>query len=190
MNDNDEPLVDGLDHIPESVFEVDGAPDDLREALWHRTSRAVRARPRRRRVAVVCAVAVAYAAGVATMFLGAPSEPAPSVQVAVSTPKPAEEVTVKPGQPVLSVQTLSDPELLALRIARAPKEERARLLQEVGDHYLNNLGDIKLATRVYRQSIKLLSAEERSTFASTDTWLLASLKELSAKEENHANHTT
>ncbi|MCP4643449.1 MAG: hypothetical protein GY851_23580 [bacterium] len=196
MDDQNERLVDGLERLPEAALDRAGAPDELRDALRTSTARAVRGRARRRRVAWWSGgLAVAYAAGLWTMTL-APPDPGAPVQTndpPVHEVQPAGEVveTVVPETlPRITVAAVRDPELLARTIGMAQPNEKARLLRDAGDLYLDGMGDIRRATQCYRRALREENQDVEYA-AGTDhgTWLYLSLKEQWNEETHHANDT-
>lgn len=207
--DDEMPLLDGLGNVPREAFARMQAPPELRDAVWRATAGNVRRRTRRRRAVTLCGVLIAYAAGFGsfwavmrqtaepptviaqqegqqTVNLQQRHAPPETIATEFASPRPAAIPKTVPA----STQLPRDPVALAERIAEAPKEERAKLFVQAGDRYLNETGDIKVATQCYRRALKLMDTAERTGITSRDTWLLASLKQASLEQTAHSkqNH--
>lgn len=151
-------------------------PEHLREALLAETSRVVRRRVWRRRSRLAASWALAYAAGIATVWLGWPRAavpPAPALEMVAN-----KEVTVHPPRhesPPEDLAALS-PEALRRRVAGAPRDEQRRLLRLAGDRYLYGAADVEAALDCYRQVIELTPRAELAKHEANESWLLAELK--------------
>jgi hypothetical protein len=159
-------------------------PRALHDALLQHTSRLVRRRSRIRRAKQLCALAAAYAAGLATMRAvwteARPAPPAPQPSLVASSaaekaPSAQAIAEESPGQ--LTSLTAAE---LRQRVPGAPREEQIRLLRLAGDRYLY-AGDVAAALDCYRQVLELTPPDELGPPEANDSWLLADLK-LSAAE--------
>ncbi|NIA13184.1 MAG: hypothetical protein GWP08_03815 [Nitrospiraceae bacterium] len=185
---DDEPLVDGWSEMPPEAFAVPPAPAALREAVLRRTSGVVRGRPRRMRLLALCAVAVAYGAGLLTntaMLDGREAAPAPVAQAipAAGGVQPVAAEQPPGGGP--STASTTDPRALLALVADATGEEQLRLLTRAGDLYLSERGDVARALYCYRQVLELTPLSEPVPLESGDTWLLTSLKLVRIQETSH-----
>ena len=160
-------------------------PRALHDALLQRTSRLVRRRSRVRRVRQLCALAAAYAAGLATMRAvwtearPAPPAPQPSLVASAGTKK-TPTAQAKAQEPTRDLARLSAAELRRM-VPGAPRERQIRLLQLAGDRYLYASADVASALDCYRQVLELTPPDEVGPPREHDSWLLAELK-LSAAE--------
>ena len=184
------PLLDGVPELPKGALAAPEPPSHLRDAVWRRTAHRVHGRVRRRRALVAAGLLVAYGIGVGTAHLFGTAPTAPPAFVARNIPEvqtPQAEPAEKAAEDPLPRQLLLDPEGLARRIAEAPREERAHLLELAGNRFLADLGDIKSATQCYRGALELMPPAERTQFGPNDDWLLASLKQARQQEVAHEN---
>jgi len=160
-------------------------PRALHDALLQRTSRLVRRRSRVRRAKQLCALAAAYAAGLATMRAvwpeARPAPPAPQLSlVAAAGTKKTPTAQTKSQEPARDLASLSAAELRRM-VPGAPRERQIRLLQLAGDRYLYSAADVASALDCYRQVLELTPPDQLGPPGEHDSWLLADLK-LSAAE--------
>jgi hypothetical protein len=159
--DENEPLMEGLDALPQDAFQLPEPPEDLRRSVFERTGRVVKARARRRRLLHLAVVAAAYIGGITTALL--------LTESVVRT----EEV----AQVSLEKAPVAEPGDLVRRSETAPARERIHLLTRAGDLYLSDLYDVENALACYRSALNAMPDAERTRVATEDTWLLAALKD-------------
>ena len=176
---DDEPLLEGLD-LPLGWPET-AIPRELHDALLRRTGALVRRRARMRRLRQVAAAALAYAAGLATMWAAWPAGPplaAPRL-LAQAPPKPEQPQAaadeVQAPQATSELASLSPAELRQM-VPGAPRARQIRLLQLAGDRYLYGAADVASAFDCYRQVLELTPPDELRQTGPQDSWLLAELK--------------
>ena len=188
--DDEKGLLDELSTAPAEVFDGPEAPDDFREAVWRYTARSIRRRGRMRRFTMASvALAAAYAMGVATMFVWSSQVPrAAETAIAIHQDAPQEPdrpapamAEREPGE-LVPRTLLSDREALARRLGEATTDERVRLLKRAGDRYLNEWGDVALASKCYRSLLDSTPLDKRTIVEPKDNWLLISLKRDRQKE--------
>ncbi len=157
-------------------------PRELHDALLERTTALVRSRARRKRLGRLAAVAVAYAAGLATTWAARPAQflPAGPRPGTVETPLVVKQPTSPAEETLTDLASLPPAELRRL-VPDAPQEEQVRLLQLAGDRYLYSSADVASALDCYRQVLELTPREKLGRPGPQDSWLLAELK-LSALE--------
>lgn len=163
----------------------DAAPNaELRQAVFTRTTRLLRRRRWRRRVALVGALAACYLAGVLTMRLATPAPDQPRPERAGEAPRPpAPEDT-----PAVAAAVAEDHSALALEWrAFESSERRVELYRLAGDRYLEQERDLQSALRCYRQALDA-SPSGGLAIEASDNWLLIALKEARQKEDRHANN--
>jgi hypothetical protein len=187
--DEQEPLIEGLRELPREMFDLPNVSDDLRRAVLQRTTARVRVRPRRLRLAGMCAVALAYVAGLGTAALWprTPAQAPTQVATAVSQEPAAASVSTPDIASNVISPTRLDPQELLARVPDAPREEQIRLLRQAGDLYLSQWNDVERALYCYRQVLELASSSGGVTVDPGDTWLLASLKLARIQETTHEN---
>lgn len=191
MNDrwdeDDSDLTPGGPGLPPEAFSLPDAPDALRQMLLAQTSRMIRRRRWRGRVAAVGLAATAYAMGVATMaWVSNPDRrPATALVDRVEVAK-IESVLVEPeySWEETPAALFLDPEAFTLRVAEAGQDERLQLLKEGGDFYLEVQGDVRVATVCYERLLDGLSEGESIGLRPSDTWLLRGLKSGRMEEWN------
>lgn len=206
MKDSDahqkEPLLNGLDQLPDGVFELPRASETLRRTLRDRTSAVVCRQARWRRLARAGSLVTAYAAGIlTTLLLWNAGGKVDELSVADREQMPREELAVDNGTPELDPNESTvphpfdgpsledsdpfpdevppndvDPQQLRASVADASPRERIELLQRAGDLYLNRLADVQSALDCYQQVLELLPVDERAKPKRNDSWLLAELK--------------
>ena len=179
--DDAETLLHGLKAVPD--WPSAEPPQALRDALLMRTSGIVRRRSRARRLRQIAMVALAYAAGLATMRAvwrdAQPAQkPLPSLAAAPRVEKMTPAVETPETQADLA--SLSPAELRRM-VPGAPRARQIRLLQLAGDGYLYGAADVDAALDCYRQVLELTPPEGLGRPDPHDSWLLAELK-LSAAE--------
>jgi len=163
---------------PDPLAELLAAPasvdaQTLRQSLLAQTTRQLR-RPRRLRlVALAAALAACYGAGLLTMYLLRPA-PAPAVVVAPEPPPP--EVTQPAERPVVAEKPSEPPD----------PSQRAALLRQQGDRYLNEENDPESALHTYTKALNAGSADD-AKFSPDDNWLLMAIKNAREKEDRNAN---
>ena len=149
--DLDRLLAQGLRYLGDDP-DAAGALDARDEALLALTSARVRARRHRRRLALGAAVLTAFVVGFWSGSERGRSRPAVVPQAAPIQ----EEVEGREDRP-------ADPRDLEARAANLAAAERAAVLEEAGDRYLAEWGDVAGALRCYRQLREL--ASRRSSVA-------------------------
>src|SRR5262249_5350742 len=134
----------------------------VRRSLLAETTRRLR-RPRRLRFAVLAAaLAACYVAGLLTMYL---LRPAPAAPVVVSQARPR-------GPAPTPVPPPTDPPAVARKTPEPPEpSERAALLRQQGDHYLNDENDPESALHSYTQALNAGTPDD-AKFSPEDNWLL------------------
>jgi hypothetical protein len=173
---SDTPERDLLEALLAPPTPVDAAA--LRQSLLLQTTRRLR-RPRwLRRAALAAALAACYGAGLLSMRLLTPTPPIPSPTVA-AVQQPKEDAPQAPAAAVPAVA-------VELRAARAADPERARLLRQAGERYLNEEIDPEAALRCYSKALDA-GSEEDTKFSDRDDWLLMAIKNAREKEARHAN---
>ena len=171
-------LMPGDIGIPPEALSLPEAPDALRRRLLAQTSRMIRRRRWRGRVAAVGLAAAAYAMGVATMAWV--SNPTQSPATAVLDRIEVAEIESVPVEAEYSWEETPaalflDAEAFTLRVAQAGQEERSRLLKEGGDYYLEVQGDVQSAMNCYRRLLDLAPEPREASRGQRTTWLLATL---------------
>jgi hypothetical protein len=166
----DTPERDPLDELLAPPEPVDTAA--LRQSLLAATTRQLR-RPRWvRRAALAAALAACYAAGLLTMRVLAPAAPvAAPVEAAVKNDAPPAAVAAEAVE--RRAETAADP-------------ERAALLRQAGDRYLDEETDPASALRCYAKSLDAGSQDD-AKFSPDDNWLLMAIKNAREKEARDAN---
>lgn len=179
--DDAESLLHGLKDAPD-CFSAQ-PPEALRVALLASTLAAVRRRSRARRLGQLAVAALAYAAGLATMYavLSRDDQPAQKPSQAVVAAPQTESTRPQAETPVprVEVAALSPAELRRM-VPGAPRARQIRLLELAGDGYLYG-ADVEAALDCYRQVLELTPREDLGPPDPQDSWLLAELK-LSAAE--------
>ena len=186
-DDNDSDLTPGGTGLPPKAFSLPEPPDALRHDLLVRTSRMIRRRRWRGRVAAVGVAAAAYAMGVATMAWVSNFDRTPTPALVDRTDvAETESVSVEPGNSwgETPAALFLDPEAFTLRVAEAGQEERLRLLKEGGDFYLEVQGDVRAATVCYQKLLDGLREGTGIGLRPSDTWLLRGLKNGRMEEWN------
>ena len=175
------------------LLECEPAPasPELRSRLRERTQRAVRRRRRARRVRMVALMAACYLAGMLTTsywwlkqrWAANPASLPPSAQHQVvqqrPAPAPRPPVRAQPAAPQLAPVPTPAP-VLERWAWLAEADERARLLREAGDRYLE-AGDLAAALRCYRRSLEA-DAAGRTDQAGVRNWLYLALKTAKKRE--------
>jgi len=183
----DEPLLDGLDHVPAEAFDAPVPAGQFHEAVLRRTVTVLHRRTGRRRLLVIGGLLTAYAAGLATAYLAiAPAQPLAAEQM---TDRVAPDV---PEQAQAAAPSLAElpPWTLEEQAESAPPERRPELFKLAGDRYLNDYSDPQKALRCYRQHLDLVPVQQRSQFDPDDTWLLVTLKQAREWESTHEKTDT
>jgi hypothetical protein len=162
---------DPLDELLAAPAPVDAAA--LRQSLLATTTRRLRRRRWLRRGALAVALAACYAAGLLTMRLLTPAAPV------ADQPVPVAERPPEPPAPAPAV-------VVEKRAEEAPDAERAALLRQAGDRYLNDEADPEAALRCYSKSLSTGSTDD-AKFSPDDNWLLMAIKNAREKEARHAN---
>jgi hypothetical protein len=138
----------------------------LREAVLARTTGLIRRRRRTRRCILATALAVCYAAGLATAALRTPADQRTTSPVIVSS------LPMKSNDPPSG-------EAVAAKLTRKESVRRD------ADQCLLERGDVKEAVRRYDLFLKLASADDRAISPGQDSWLLMALKDARSKEIKH-----
>ncbi|MDZ4779576.1 MAG: hypothetical protein SGJ19_04925 [Planctomycetia bacterium] len=175
--ENEEPLAEGV-AASAHMFAMPADVAAFRERLLAETTQVVVKRTQRRRWTRAAGWGLAYAAGMATAWLGfrtwdQSSNQAPQVAVQTVAPPPVVEKT-KPSPPPVARRVT--PELLRYRVASAPRDEQIKLLKQAGDLYLRERNDLRSAVQCYQQVLELADTPEQLAVVPEDTWLLAELK--------------
>jgi hypothetical protein len=172
----DTPERDPLEELLAPPGPVDTAA--LRLSLLTTTTRRLRQACRLRRVVLIAALAACYGAGLLTMQLLTPAH---------NTPAPLAEES-KQNLPPTPVAIAPESAPTAERRAeQAPDPERASLLRQAGQRYLNEEGDPEAALRCYSKSLNA-GTEDDAKFSPNDDWLLMAIKNAREKESRHANN--
>ena len=174
-HDSDEPLVEGLDHLPPGALNGPPVDDEFCEAVYRRTAATVRGRQRQRRMVLACVIVGAYFAGIGTMGLEPWNQQGPQDEAPPSITSGADMTPTAVPDPPVEIAPI-DPEMLAMQLAKASPEERGRLLKGAGDRYLYELNDIDRALVLYKQHLDALAPEDQARIAQNDSWLLLSMK--------------
>jgi hypothetical protein len=162
MAREDDPLLLGLAGGDSADRE---APSELRDAIYRRTARIVRARRWRKRLALAAAAVLLFAAGVLT---GSRFLPFPGGEGAEEAP--------------LVARRPPEPAAIEARLRAARPEDRPEILRRAGDGYLRgDVPDPESALRCYRQLLE--ERPENAVASADDSWLLLYLK-LSRDQEN------
>lgn len=174
---DDDELTPGDAELPREAFSLPDAPDALRRMLLKRTSRMIRRRRWRGRVAAVGLAAAAYAMGLGTMaWVSNPNQTPETALVDRVHVVETESTFVEPeySWEKTPATLFLDAEAFTLRVAQAGQEELSRLLKEGGDYYLEVQGDVRVATICYERLLDGLG--EGLSPRPGDTWLLRGLK--------------
>ena len=161
--DDHEPLIEGLDTLPEDSFRLPQPSDDFRSAILDRTGRIVRARAHRRRLVVLAFVAAAYIGGIMTALLLTESV-IPDGKGGDEAVAELSDSFIEPGELVHDSES-------------APLDERIRLLQQAGDLYLYAKYDVEKALDCYRRALNAMPASRQTMVEIDDSWLLAAVKD-------------
>jgi hypothetical protein len=171
------------DDLSELLSPKPGTDDSaLRDELFRRTARALRARRWVRRAAK-CAVAAALL--VSAFALGRGTAPrAPEVEmhtefVAVPVPVPVLPESPEPPPAVRTARSLEQD------AEQADGMAAARLYREAGDAFLSAESDYANAARCYRLFLAR-AGDTGSALETGDSWLLVSLKNAAFKEKVNA----
>jgi cytochrome c-type biogenesis protein CcmH/NrfG len=181
MNEHDsswDSFDDSLATILDTGGDQPAADDALRRALLAQTTGVLRFRRRAKRCVLVASLVACYLAGATTMGLLRAGSPPPSTgqpTIANSDPTPP-----RPSHP--SPQPRKN-QLAAKAVKKPTAFESWR---RIGDHYLNQSGDVSLAVAGYSEAIRLASDEERRISPERDNWLMMALKDARSKEKTHA----
>ena len=170
-----------MTNIPESdpLADLLAAPspvdaETLRQSLLAQTTRQLH-RPRRLRFAVLAAaLAACYGAGLLTMYL-LRSAPAPAVVVATEPARPAD--VTQPAEPPVVAEKPTEP---------ANPAQRAALLRQQGDRFLNEENDPESALHSYTKALNA-GSDDDAKFSPDDNWLLMAIKNAREKEDRNAN---
>lgn len=178
-SNQDEPLLDGVDDVPESAFDSAPVRAAFQDEVYAETVRVLRGKRRRRKLKWAAALGAAYAAGILTIIAipDAPMPPtAPEVERTPVVPAAVE-------QPNTGTESMPYYEALALALHRAEPDERATILRAAGDHYFEGYNDLAEASLYYRQYLAALSPEERLQPSSGDNWLLLTMRQAWEKDD-------
>jgi hypothetical protein len=189
-HDDDEPLLEGFE-VPPEVWDSPPVAPEFREAVLARTSAALRARCRRRRVALVGAlVAASYAGGITTAWVALQREPTTAKSEQVVTVAKQDPGRAATAEPAVTDTLLRDPEGFALLLDKSPVDEQVEILKVAGDRYLEGFGDIEQAMNCYRRLLSLQQSSAEMAMNVDDSWLLKSMKQARLQEVNHEDATT
>jgi cytochrome c-type biogenesis protein CcmH/NrfG len=173
-------LNDPLDDPLTAAFDLGGTPlaadHGLRSALLAQTIGVLRFRRRAKRCALAAGLLGCYLAGVTTMGLFR----TPAQQQPVATPPMTAQ-----SQPAPSRSPHASPNPIRNQLA-VKKPTGFESWRSIGDHYLNQSGNISLAVAGYSEAIRLASDEERRISPERDNWLMMALKDARSKEKTHA----
>ena len=171
--DENEPLAEGLDVLPEGSFRFPRPSEDLRRSVFGRTRQIVRARSRRRRFIIVAVAAAAYIGGITTaLFFSETAMRDGEGRNAVVESPFGDEGT----QPRFR-DFITEAGELERRSDSAPPKERTRLLTRAGDLYLSAQYDVEKALNCYRRALNTMPASRQTIIEPDDSWLLAALKD-------------
>jgi hypothetical protein len=154
-------------------------PDNkLRQAIREQTTRVLRLHRRIKRVVVLAAFAACFVAGMATMYVVGPAQPAgpesvsgPVAQIKAEAPQRVQVAEVPTTAAALEKQALTNP------------DERVARLRKAGGKYLEEDQDYQAALRCYSQALNSGALEP----SPDDTWLEMALKDARRKENSNAN---
>jgi len=168
-----EPLIEGLEDLPEDSFRFPQPSEDLRRSVFDRTIRIVRSRARRRHFITVTLVAAAYLGGITTAFLLTETavRNGGNRDAVVSSRSGNEGTTPTYGN------VITAPSELEQRAESATPNERIRLLTRAGDLYLSLQYDVDKALGCYRRALNTMPASRQTVVEPDDSWLLAALKD-------------
>lgn len=164
--------------------------DELRERVYRRSSGVLRTRRLVRRTGATLALVMAYASGIATVYVMSNDRPEPVLRETISQAAPETEKIESPvpaAKELVPTELLEDPEKLNRYIAMASAEQRPRLMQRAGDRYLSDRGDVNGALYYYRLLLDSLPAEQYAEMDLNDTWLLISMKQARQQETKNEN---
>lgn len=184
MKTNDEEMLRRLGTNRLDSDALDG-PEDLRQAVYARTLRLLRARRLRRQAVRAAAMVAVYFAGAATVLLAGQSR----------EPDIASGPAAESGHWVAAIpatndeSALLDPEKLAITMAPLERPEQARILKRAGDAWLAR-DDLQTAVKYYRDYLDQLEPERRGRPDADDSWLLMSLRVEHAEENSHETPAT
>lgn len=170
--DEDEPLLDGIESLPAGTWDAPpAATPGFHDALFARTAGVLRSRARRRRLAGLGAVILAYVAGAATVHLL-------SNRIRAGGPAP------RPASPLEIVRAADDtPDDLVREALATPGTARAALFERAGDRFLAERGDIESALACYRRSLDAQPSDGGIAVDPGDNWLLIALKQARRQEK-------
>jgi len=158
--DEDETLLSSLRSL-----DLEPPSGELRRRILERTTAVVRARARRRRLAIPLGAVLTFAVGFCCAWTLRDAPSAPTVPRQAAHPAGRSE-------PVLALA----PEALLAKVSEAPRAERRELLKRAGDSYLALEGNMEKALDCYRQFIEITPAGEALQPNAADPWLLEALK--------------
>lgn len=144
------------------------ASPTLRVRLREQTSRHVRRTVIYRRFGWIAALAAAFAAGGATVWLARPT-PEPELVFIDSS-------SIKPKPPEVTPPQLQSPHDLELAAEQADGAESAKLFLEAGQLYGGRFNDWDSALRCYRNALDLNPSLAQNPDPNSDDWLLVKLK--------------
>jgi hypothetical protein len=173
------------------------ADRELREAILCRTNRILHRRRYVRRMLLVAAMFVCYAAGATTMQVwnrpasgivqpGIPKGDSPIFAARKPGQSPNHSAIHSPAKPKTAAAAPASNNHLATHQPAAPLSPYQRL-RRYSDRLLEQQGDIALAARYYARALDKASTEERA-ISVEDTWLLTALKADRFPENSHENH--
>jgi len=171
--DKEEPLAEGLETVPEEVFQFPKSSEAFRKSLFDRTEKVLRARARRRGLVYLVVVAAAYLGGITTTFFIADKPDIWNGQKAVFVKTSPEQ---RAGAS-LPDEFFAEPGELVRKSEGAAPREQTQLLTQAGDLYLSKQYDVEKALYCYSQALNAMPAQEQTQVKPDDTWLLAALKD-------------
>ena len=161
------PLIEGVDELPEGLFDLPPSAVELEHRVLLKTSRVVARRRVLRRAGIAVAALLLFGAGTVT-GIGLGRQTAPEAPPAV--PKAAEAAQASDADEVVL-----DAAKLEKLLDVAAGEERAELLRRAADAHLAEQADPKVALHYYGELLK--EPKERAVSVQPeDSWLLTYLK--------------
>lgn len=186
--DGNEPLMDGVP-VPPEAFRRPCPPEGLRDRVLAQTGAVVRRRRRARRGLLIAVLAAAYAGGAGTALWLAPEAAAPAASpvLTAAAPAPPAVPAAETPVPALPDEILRDSERFTLLLNRVTPERRLELLQEAGNRWLDDYGDVERAVTCYRQFLDQAPPGRLAEFHPNENWLLRSLRLARLEEKSHDN---
>lgn len=175
MNDIPDPNHDFLESL--LAGPLPAAENHLRQSLRQQTSTMLRRRKYRRWLTQAGALAACYVAGMFTLWLWMPGHGPTSSATDVVVVQETATIPIAEHS-----ETQVSPVVLERLGAVANKDQKAELLRQAGERYVEERGDWRSAVHCFAQSIDAAPLEERS-ISPSDNWLVMALKEARQKQQ-------